>query len=155
LSKRHILGAAGVVTALAAPAAFAAGDPVAAVKADLAKLQADATSARATIVPDAQKLASAALAAKGSTKAQAVGAVKPDLLQLRSDLKAARTQLAADRAQLKTDLASAKGVNGARKQLRPVVKSTRAAVRTERTAIRNALKQARQAVKDLRASFTK
>jgi predicted nucleic acid-binding Zn-ribbon protein len=155
LSKRHLLGAAAAVAALAAPNAFAAGDPVAAVNADLAKLKTDVASARATIVPTAQKLASDAAAAKGSTRAQAVAVVKPDLMQLRSALKAARTQIRADRAQLKTDLAAAKSVDGTRKQLQPAVKSTRAAVKADRTAIRNALQQARQAVKDLRASFRK
>src|SRR5215831_5765263 len=140
VGKRHLLGAAAVVTALAGQTASASGDPVAAVKADLAKLQSDAATARATIVPAAQKVVSDAAAAKGSARAQAIAVMKPDLMQLRSDLKAARTQIWADRAQLRTDLAAAKGVNGARKELQPVVKSTRAAIWSDKTAIGSALK---------------
>ena len=50
--KKHVVGLAAV--ALAVPAAAAAADPVAAVKADAAKLQADVSAAHDALIADAQ-----------------------------------------------------------------------------------------------------
>jgi hypothetical protein len=89
--------------AFAAPApALAAGDPLAAVKADLSKLSADVQAARDAATQSLQKMAIDAQ--KGDLAAVVAdvktlrdggdarrAAIKSDLKQLRIDLKAART----------------------------------------------------------------
>ena len=70
LMKKYVLALSALTAAaaLGPAAATSAADPVAAVKADLAKLQADVTAKRNVIVADAQKLAADAAAAKGGTR---------------------------------------------------------------------------------------
>ena len=72
--KKHVVGLAAV--ALAVPATAAAADPVSAVKADAAKLQADVSAAHGALIADAQKLAADATAAKGKSKADAKAAIE-------------------------------------------------------------------------------
>jgi hypothetical protein len=80
---KTVLASTVLAVALAVPAlAVGQADPVGAVKADLAKLKTHAIATSATIVADAQKLTADATAAKGSTKAQAKAAVKPDLTEV-------------------------------------------------------------------------
>jgi hypothetical protein len=155
--KKQILGLIVLAGALAVPALAGADTaPVAAVKADLAKLQADVQAKHDTIIAHAHKLATDAAAAKSApTRKDARAAIQPDVQKLRDDLVAARTVLQADRAQLATDLATAKQDKANRKELRPVVQSTRQAIKQLRTELRAELKLARAAVRDLRASFKK
>jgi ABC-type transporter MlaC component len=143
-----------VLGVLAPSAALADADPVAAVKADVAKLLSDASARHDVVIADANKLAADAEAAKGGTKAAARATIKADLAKLRADRKAAAVILKADRAQLKTDLEAAKEAK-ALKGLRGTLKDARDTLKQQRAEVKQALEAAHAAVKELRASFKK
>jgi hypothetical protein len=147
--------------ALAPAAALADSDPLAAVKADAAKLQSDAQSRRDTLVADAQKVVTDAQSLKGTTdRGHAVDLLKGDRDQFKSDRLAARSTLQADRQQLAADL---KALRDARKgdphavpangELKTLLQNVHSQLEQYRLDVRHAVEQALQAIKDLRGSF--
>jgi len=99
-----IAAVAALSLAVLAPGALAASDPLAAVKADLSKLQADFASAHDTLMADAQALQSDAqslgAAAKGDARAQVRAKIKADWEQFKADRAAKKATLQADWQQL-------------------------------------------------------
>jgi len=140
------LGAAVLALAVAVAASgSAAGDPSAAVTADLTKLQADITAAHSILVGDLGKVASDAgngdrtalltdIHTFVSDRQSAAGTIRGDLLQLRTDVRAARDA--------KVDPAG----------LKALAQSVRALARSDRGDVRQALESARDAVKALRGA---
>src|SRR5206468_1455197 len=91
-----------VGAALAPTAALSDSDPLAAVKADIAKIESDAQSARNTLVADAQKTASDAHSLQGTTdRRHAIDVLKADRDQFKSDRESAQATLTGDRETLK------------------------------------------------------
>lgn len=156
MKRTLALAAAALVgAALLGSAVARAADPLSAVKADIAKLEADAQSAHDALVADAQQIVSDAKAAKGGSKEQAKATIKADLEKLRADGRAAHGALAPDRAQLRTDLKAAKDGGVAKDQIKPLLQDLHSTLKQERAEVRSALAKASQAVRDLRESFRK
>jgi hypothetical protein len=144
--------------ALAAPVAgFAASaDPGAAVKADVAKLLADAQAKHDTIVADAQQLQADVQSLRGATdKAAAKAAVKADLDRLRADRDALAAALKPDRERLAADMKVALGSQEGRLALRGLLKQTIESLKQERQSTRAAIGAARQAEQAVVHSFRK
>jgi chromosome segregation ATPase len=125
------LAAAAVLGVVAfVPAALAAGDPLAAIHADLTKLQADFSSAHDTLMADAAKLQSDAALIKPGNKDAAKAALTADWTQLQSDVQATHTTMQADWQQLHSDFEAAR--------------SAKAGTKDDRAALRDATKQMRE-----------
>ncbi len=142
-----------VAGALAIPAAFADTDPLAAVKADIAKLTTDATARHDLVVADAQKLGADAEAAIGTPRKTALATIKADRAKLKSDREAATATVKADRAQLKTDVAAVHAAKTGKGQMKALLQPLRTLLQQQRTEIKSALQAAHDAVKALRASY--
>src|SRR5262249_42205013 len=110
---------------------FGAGDPLATVKADLAKLTADAGAAESTVAADAQS---------------------SDLAQLKRDAKAGSKTLKADWKLLVTDANAARKSAGESKELRSLLQAARTQVKGFRSAVRSGFAQAKRAAKQNKGS---
>lgn len=139
---------------LAAPAALADTDPLAAVRADVTKVEADATARHDLVIADAQKLQTDAQAAVGGDKDTAKATIRADVAKLHADRLQATSTVLADRAQLTGDLAAAHtagaGGNGALKSL---LQPMRTQLRQQHAEIVSAIHAAHDAVRSLRRSF--
>jgi hypothetical protein len=129
--------AAVLAVAAFAPAALAAGDPLTAITADLAKLQSDFTAAHSTLMADAQKLQSDAALMKPGNKVAAKAAIKADWTKLKSDFDATHTTMHANWQQLHADFQAAR--------------VAKAGTKADRVALRNAEQQMRETFKQGRA----
>lgn len=149
LAAAAILGVVAFV-----PAALAAGDPLAAVQADITKLQADFSSAHDTLMADAQKLQSDAALVKPGNKDAAKTALTADWAQLKSDFAAKHTTMQADWQQLHTDFQAARsaksGTKADRVALRDATKQMLDAFRTGRGQVHEAVQSARAAIQAAR-----
>jgi hypothetical protein len=146
MSKKALIAALAAL-ALAVPAsAFAGGDPVSAVKADLGKLSSDVQTAHDAAILALGKVTSDAQ--KGD-----VGAVRADLQAFRQSRGALAAPLKSDVEQLRTDLGAAKDAKVDLADVKQLLHDTRSANKAAREEVRNAVKAARDAVKALRASL--
>jgi cobalamin-dependent methionine synthase I len=149
LAAAAILGVVAFV-----PAALAADDPLAAVKTDIAKLQADFTSAHDTLLADAQKLQSDAALIKPGNKDAAKAALTADWAQLKSDFAAKHAIMQADWTQLHTDFQAAReakaGTKADRVALHDATKQMREAFATGRGQVHEAVQAARTAIEAAR-----
>lgn len=145
-----VAGSVGV----AAPAALADTDPLAAVRADVAKVEADATARHDLVIADAQKLQADAQAAAGGTKDAAKATIQADRQKLWSDRAQATETVRADRAQLRTDLAAVHAAKaGGNGVLEDLLRPMRTQLRQQHREIVSAIHEARRAVRTLRHSF--
>jgi len=145
------LAAAAVLGVVAfVPAALAAGDPLAAVQADITKLQADFSSAHDTLMADAQKLQSDAALVKPGNKDAAKAALKADWTKLQSDFQAKHTTMQADWQQLHSDFQAAReakaGTKADRVALRDATKQMHDAFQTGRAQVHEAVMAAKAAI---------
>jgi hypothetical protein len=139
---------------LAAPAALADTDPLAAVRADVAKVEADATARHDLVIADAQKLQADAQAAVGGTKDAAKATIQADRQKLRADRAQATATVRADREQLRTDLAAVHAARaGGNGVLRDLLRPMRTQLRQQHHEILGAIHSARAAVRSLHRSF--
>lgn len=136
------------------PAALAVGDPLAAVQADLTKLQSDFSAAHGTLMADAQKLqGDAALVTTGDKKA-ARTALKADWTKFQSDFHAKHVTMQADWQQLHADLQAARqakaGTKADRVGLRTAEQQMLRTFRTGRAQVHQAVQAARTAIQAAR-----
>lgn len=144
------VGAASFSSAVA----LADGDPLAAVKADIAKVESDVQAAHDTLVADAGHLESDAIALKGNAnKDQVKTTIKADWEKLRSDRHMLLGQIQADRKALVADLKAARDAHVGKGEIRPLLQALRQHDRQLRIEVRNAIRDARNAVRELRHSF--
>jgi hypothetical protein len=149
------LAAAAVLGVVAfVPAALAAGDPVAAVQADLTKLQSDFSAAHDTLIADAQKLQSDAALIKPGNKDAAKSALKADWTKLQSDFQAKHVTMQADWQQLHADFLAARdakaGTRADRVALRTAEQQMRQTFQTGRAQVHEAVQAARAAIQAAR-----
>jgi cobalamin-dependent methionine synthase I len=136
------------------PSALAAADPIAAIKADLAKLQSDFSAAHDTLMADAQKLQSDAALIKPGNKDAAKAAIQADWAKLKADLDATHTTMQANWDQLHADFEAARALKGATKEdraaLRDATKQMRETFQAGRAQVHEAVQAARAAIEAAR-----
>ena len=141
------------VVAIAPVAAMADTAPLAAVKADIAKLQTDVTTKHDTVLADAQTLQNDAVSLVGSDKDTAKAKIKVDLLKLTGDWRSLLSVCLADRLQLRTDIAAARAAGQGKGQIHPLVREANLQIRASNLEMRAGVLKARAAVFALRQSF--
>ena len=148
--KTLAAAAAALGVAAFAPVALAADDPLAAVKADIAKCQTDFTSAHDTLMADAQKLQSDAALIKPGNKDAAKAALKADWTKLQSDFQATHATMQADWQQLHADLQAAReaksGAKADRAALRDAIQQMKSTFQQGRAQVHEAVMAAKAAI---------
>ena len=151
-----LLAAAVLALAAGATIAQADSDPAAAVKADLQKLVADATTLHSTIQADAAKISAEVQALQGSTDPKTVRAtLQADWKQVQTDRARLLPPVQADGARLKQDLAAVHAAKAGSADLRAAVKQAHDMLVQERADARQALQAAHDAAQALRQSLKK
>jgi DNA repair ATPase RecN len=155
--KTMLLFAAVALACVAgAQAARAESDPVAAVKTDVQKLVADATTLHTTVQADADKIAADIQALRGTTDRKAAReTLKADWQTLLADRDRLRPAVEADWAQLKADLKSLRTAKLGSAELKALLQQANQALATQRDAVMQAVTAARDAAKALRDSLKK
>ena len=155
--KTMLLFAAVALACVAgAQAARAETDPVAAVKADVQKLVADATTLHDTVKGDAEKISADIQALQGTTDRKAAReTLKADWQKLLADRDQLKPAVEADWSQLKTDLASVRSAKLGSADLKALLQQANQALAAQRDAVKQAVTSARDAAKALRDSLKK
>jgi DNA repair ATPase RecN len=155
--KTMLLFAAVALACVAgAQAARAETDPVAAVKADVQKLVADATTLHTTVKADAEKITADIQALQGTKDRKAAAAtLKADWQKLVADGSRLRPAVEADWAQLQTDLKSLRTAKQGSADLKALLQQANQALATQREAVKQAVTAANDAAKALRDSLKK
>jgi len=148
----YLIVLALAVAALVPVAAFA-DDPLAAINADITKLQTDVKAKHDTVLADAQTLQTDAQTLVGSDKATAKAKIKIDVLKLTGDWRSLLSVCLSDRLQLRTDIAAARAAGIGRGQIRPLVREANLQIRASNLEMRAGVLRARAAVFALRQSF--
>ena len=131
-------------------------DPVAAVKADVQKLVADATTLHDAVKADADKITADIQALQGTTDRKTARAtLQADWQKLMADHQQLRPTVDADWAQLKTDLKNVRSAKAGSADLRSLLQQANEALATQRDAVKQALTAAHDAAKALRDSLKK
>ena len=131
-------------------------DPAAAVKADVQKLVADATTLHDTIKADADKITADAHALQGTTDREAARAtLKADWKKVLADREALKPAVEADWAQLKSDLGALRSAKGGSADLKALLQQANQALALQRDAVKQSLTAAHDAAKALRDSLKK
>lgn len=155
--KTMLLFAAVALACVAgANVARADTDPAAAVKADVQKLVADATTLHDTIKADADKITADAHALQGTTDREAARAtLKADWKKVLADREALKPAVEADWAQLKSDLGALRSAKGGSADLKALLQQANEALALQRDAVKQSLTAAHDAAKALRDSLKK
>jgi DNA repair ATPase RecN len=155
--KTILLFAAVALACVAgANTARAATDPVAAVKTDVQKLVADATTLHDTIKADADKIAADVQSLQGTTdRKAALATLKADWQKVQSDRAQLKPAVEADWAQLKTDLEAVHAAKAGSADLKALLQQANQALALQRDAVKQALTAAHDAAKALRESLKK
>ena len=153
MNKFLYLTALALVVAAIVPIAALADDPLAAIKADITKLQSDVKVKHDAVLADAQTLQTDAQTLAGSDKATAKAKIKIDVLKLTGDWRSLLSVCLSDRAQLRTDVAAAHAAGLTRGQIHPLVREANLQIRASNLEMRAGVLRARAAVFALRQSF--
>jgi DNA repair ATPase RecN len=155
--KTMLLFAAVALACVAgAHVARADTDPVAAVKADVQKLVADAGTMHDTVKADVDKITTDIQALQGTTDRKAArDTLKADWQKLLADRQQLKPAVEADWAQLKTDLQSVRSARAGSADLKALLQQAMQALATQRDAVEQAVTAARDAAKALRVSLKK
>ncbi len=155
--KTMLLFAAVALACVAgANVARADTDPAAAVKADVQKLVADATTLHDTIKADADKITADAHALQGTTDREAARAtLKADWKKVLADREALKPAVDADWAQLKSDLGALRSAKAGSADLKALLEQANQALALQRDAVKQSLTAAHDAAKALRDSLKK
>jgi uncharacterized phage infection (PIP) family protein YhgE len=155
--KTMLLFAAVALACVAgANVARADADPAAAVKADVQKLVADATTLHDTIKADADKISADVQTLQGTTDRKAARAtLQADWQKVQSDRQQLKPAVDADWAQLKSDLGALRAAKGGSADLKALLQQANQALATQRDAVKQALTAAHDAAKALRDSLKK
>ena len=155
--KTMLLFAAVALACVAgANVARADTDPAAAVKADVQKLVADATTLHDTIKADADKITADAHALQGTTDREAARAtLKADWKKVLADREALKPAVDADWAQLKSDLGALRSAKAGSADLKALLEQANQALATQRDAVKQAFTAAHDAAQALRDSLKK
>ena len=155
--KTMLLFAAVALACVAgANVARADTDPAAAVKADVQKLVADATTLHDTIKADADKITADAQALQGTTDRKAARAtLKADWKKVLADREALKPAVDADWAQLKSDLGALRSAKAGSADLKALLEQANQALALQRDAVKQSLTAAHDAAKALRDSLKK
>ena len=131
-------------------------DPAAAVKADVQKLVADATTLHDTIKADADKISADVQALQGTTDRKAARAtLQADWKKVLDDRQQLWPVVEADWKQLKTDLQALRAAKAGSADVKSLLKQANEALALQRDAVKQAVAAARDASKALRESFKK
>ncbi len=151
----YFMALAVAAVAIAPVAAMAdTTDPLAAIKADIAKLQTDVQTKHDTVVADATTLQNDANSLVGTTDKNAARAkIKIDALKLTGDWRSLLSVCLADRLQLRTDVAAARQAGNGHGQIRPLIREANLQIQATNLEMRAAVLKARAAVFALRQSF--
>ncbi len=153
--KTMLLFAAVALACVAgANVARADTDPAAAVKADVQKLVADATTLHDRVKADADKITADVQTLQGTTDRKAARAtLQADWKQVLSDRQALRPAVDADWAQLKSDLGALRAAKGGSADLKTLLQQANQALSLQRDAVKQSLTAAHDAAKALRDSL--
>ena len=155
--KTMLLFAAVALACVAgANVARADTDPAAAVKADVQKLVADATTLHDTIKADADKITADVQTLQGTTDRKAARAtLQADWQKVQSDREQLKPAVDADWAQLKSDLGALRSAKGGSADLKALLQQANQALALQRDAVKQSLTAAHDAAQALRDSLKK